>query len=75
MTAQLYNDLIKIEVNSSDHGVRVFVVVSRSFQEALSEIETFVQPWIDDLDLTIKMQREDSEMFVVVPDKALGETG
>ncbi len=72
MTIQLYNQLIKIEVDSSAHGLRIFVVVSRSFTEALSEIKTFMAPWLDDLDLTVKMQREDSEMFVVVPD-ALGD--
>lgn len=71
---QVYSSVRRVEVNSEAHGRRIFIVTARSMIEAMTELRSLMSPWSADPDVTATITKYDSDVFVVVTDRALEGT-
>lgn len=67
---QLYNTLYQVTVNSTNYAERTFIVTARTPLDAMVELELLIQPWSDDPDMELTINRVSPDTSVVVTDRA-----
>lgn len=67
---KLYNTLYQVTVSSTNHGERTFIVTALTPLDALVELELLIEPWRNDEDMELTINKGTADTFVVITDRA-----